>query len=258
LLACAAACLSLFVGLAVATCSGAVGSFDEWVRSGIHQFASADLTLLASAVTRLGSVAVIATLFGVAFVGFYASGRRRAALALAVVMAGAVVLENALKYALHRARPEPFFGTAPESYSFPSGHTLFSACFYGVLAWIFAARTQNVGARAATWTASLVLIAAIGLSRVYLGVHYPTDVIAGYLVAAFWITGLLASRSGREDGQRHRIVMRERAHPVRPRAARIGAGRGAASQEWRGSGLLPLWQGWSDRARIEAAHRPKA
>ena len=48
--------------------------------------------------------------------------------------------------------------------------------------------------------ASLVLIAAIGLSRVYLGVHYPTDVIAGYLVAAFWITGLLASQSGRDVG----------------------------------------------------------
>ncbi len=201
MLACAAACLSLFVGLAVATSSGTVGSFDQSVRSSIHQFASADLTLLASGVTLLGSVAVIASLFGVVFVGFYASGRRRAALALAVVMAGAVVLENGLKYALHRARPEPFFGTAPESYSFPSGHALFSACFYGALAWMFAARTRNVGARAAIWTASLVLIAAIGLSRVYLGVHYPTDVIGGYLVAAFWLTAVLASRFGRDVGR---------------------------------------------------------
>jgi undecaprenyl-diphosphatase len=44
---------------------------------------------------------------------------------------------------------------------------------------------------------SLALIAAIGLSRLYLGIHYPTDLIAGYLVAAFWITGLLASPAGR-------------------------------------------------------------
>ena len=191
-------CLSLFVGLAVATASGAVGSFDERVRAGIHQFASPDLTLLAGAITRLGSAAVIASLFGLAVVGFYASGRRRAALALAVVMAGAIVLENALKYALHRARPEPFFGIPPASYGFPSGHALFSACFYGALAWIFAARTAGVAARAAIWTAALVLIAAIGLSRIYLGFHYPTDVIGGYLVAAFWLAGLLASQSGRD------------------------------------------------------------
>ncbi len=198
LLTVAAICLSLFVGLAVAIASGTVGSFDEWVRSGIHQFASPDLTLLASAVTRLGSVAVLASLFGIAVVGFYAGGRRRTAFALAVVMAGAVVLENTLKYAFHRARPEAFFGTPPESYSFPSGHALFSACFYGALAWIFAARTRTIGARAALWTAALVLIAAVGLARVYLGVHYPTDVIGGYLVATFWLAGLLAWQSGRD------------------------------------------------------------
>ena len=54
------------------------------------------------------------------------------------------------------------------------------------------------GRAPAIWTAALVLIAAIGLSRVYLGFHYPTDVIGGYLVAAFWLTGLLASQSGRD------------------------------------------------------------
>jgi undecaprenyl-diphosphatase len=198
LLTCAAACLSLFVWLAIVTSSGAVESFDESVRSGIHRFASADLTLLARGISLLGSVAVIAPLFVIAFVGFYTAGRRRAAITLAVVMAGAVVLENGLKYALHRARPEPFFGVAPETYSFPSGHALFSACFYGTLAWILAAGTQNRSARAAIWTVSLVLIAAIGLSRLYLGVHYPTDVIAGYLVTAFWVTGLLAWRAGRD------------------------------------------------------------
>jgi undecaprenyl-diphosphatase len=197
LLACAAACLSLFVWLAIATSSGAVESFDESVRWGIHRFASTNLTLLARGVSLLGSVAVIAPLFVIAFVGFYAAGRRRAAITLAVVMAGAVVLENGLKYALHRARPEPFFGMAPETYSFPSGHALFSACFYGTLAWIFAG-TRNRRARAAIWALSLMLIAAIGLSRLYLGVHYPTDVIAGYLVAAFWITGLLAWQADRD------------------------------------------------------------
>jgi Membrane-associated phospholipid phosphatase len=100
------------------------------------------------------------------------------------------------------ARPEPFFGTAPETYSFPSGHALFSACFYGALAWLLGAALRNFGARAAIWAMSLALIAAIGLSRLYLGVHYPTDVIAGYLVAVFWITGLLASPAAKLTGSR--------------------------------------------------------
>jgi undecaprenyl-diphosphatase len=193
LLACAAACFGLFVWLAIAISSGPAGSFDEAIRSAIHRFASPDLTRLARGVSLLGSGAVIASLTVIAFIGFYAAGRRRAAIALAVVMAGAVVLENALKFALHRVRPEPFFGTAPETYSFPSGHALFSACFYGALAWLLSAAFRHFGTRAAIWAMSLALIAAIGLSRLYLGVHYPTDVIAGYLVAVFWIAGLFAS-----------------------------------------------------------------
>jgi undecaprenyl-diphosphatase len=197
MLTCAPACFGLFVWLAITISSGPAGSFDEAIRSAIHRFASPDLTRLAQGISLLGSGAVIASLFIIAFIGIHATGRRRAAIALAVVMAGAVVLENALKFAVHRARPEPFFGTAPETYSFPSGHALFSACFYGAIAWLLSAAFRNFGPRAAIWAISLALIAAIGLSRLYLGVHYPTDVIAGYLVAAFWITGLLASPAGR-------------------------------------------------------------
>jgi len=197
LLACASACFGLFVWLAISISSGAAGSFDEAVRAAIHRFASSGLTPFARGVSLFGSAAVIAALSVIAFVGFYVAGRRRAAIALAVVMAGAVVLENALKFAFQRARPEPFFGTAPETYSFPSGHALFSACFYGAFAWLLGAALRNRGLRAAIWTMSLALITAIGLSRLYLGFHYPTDVIAGYLVAAFWTTALLASRAGR-------------------------------------------------------------
>jgi membrane-associated phospholipid phosphatase len=60
----------------------------------------------------------------------YLVGLRRQAAMLIITMAGAVVIENGLKLLVHRARPEPFFGVvAPETYSFPSGHTLFSTCF---------------------------------------------------------------------------------------------------------------------------------
>jgi undecaprenyl-diphosphatase len=101
---------------------------------------------------------------------------------------GALVLDLALKYAFHRHRPTPFFGNLPTTYSFPSGHSLFSFCFYGTLAGLMAARTSSKPLKAVIYVLAAVLIFGIGLSRIYLGVHYPTDVVAGYLAAGIWVT----------------------------------------------------------------------
>ena len=106
---------------------------------------------------------------------------------LAEVMATAVVCNVGLKRLIHSRRPEPFFGTNPSSYSFPSGHALYSLSFYGVLASVLAAHAPPGAARIGIHVAAALLIAGIGLSRVYLGVHYTSDVIAGYLAAAFVI-----------------------------------------------------------------------
>src|SRR5260370_36869525 len=102
-------------------------------------------------------------------------------------MGGALVLDLALKYAFHRPRPVPFFGAAPHSWSFPSGHSLFSFCIYGVLAGLFIARVKSWPLKIAIWCAAAALIGMIGLSRIYLGVHYPSDVLAGYLAWAGWV-----------------------------------------------------------------------
>jgi undecaprenyl-diphosphatase len=103
-------------------------------------------------------------------------------------MAGATVLNFLLKLNFQRARPAAFFATAlPDSFSFPSGHALLSSCFYGILAYWISTRCANVFIQTAVWIAALLLVAAIGLSRVYLGVHYPSDVVAGYAVGTFWV-----------------------------------------------------------------------
>ena len=111
---------------------------------------------------------------------------------MVVTILGALVLDLSLKYAFHRPRPVPFLVPVPYTYSFPSGHSLFSFCFYGVLAGLLTRRIRSQTGRVLIWTLAAVLVAAIGLSRVYLGVHYPSDVIAGYLAASLWVSTLVA------------------------------------------------------------------
>jgi undecaprenyl-diphosphatase len=107
-------------------------------------------------------------------------------------MAGASVLDTVLKLAFHRARPEPYFGyVLPESYSFPSGHALFSFCFFTAGAALLAPRLQHSALRWLVWAVAASLILAIGFSRIYLGVHYPSDVLAGYAVGLIWSSVLI-------------------------------------------------------------------
>ncbi len=107
---------------------------------------------------------------------------------MAITMIGAGLLNTTLKLAFKRPRPMPFYDLLPpETYSFPSGHSLMSCCFFGALAAILSGRIKNKGTRAILWIVAAGMFLAIGFSRIYLGVHYTTDVIAGFSAALIWI-----------------------------------------------------------------------
>jgi len=182
----------LFAWLAESVVEQHTGAFDAYVRAYVHQWATPDLTRLMFAATWMGSggLAIIALL---AFALFRHFLWRRAAIWLLVTVGGAAVLSLTLKSAFHRPRPTPFFGHVPHTYSFPSGHSLFSFCFYGVLAGLLTARTMSRPLRVMIWIAAAALVFTIGLSRIYLGVHYPSDVIAGYLVGSIWVSTMLVA-----------------------------------------------------------------
>ena len=179
--------LLVFGWLAEQVLEGDSQHFDASVRNAVHQFTTPGLTRLMQAFSVLGSVAVIITLCTLAICAFAYLHRYRMAALLAITMVGVGVLDITLKHAFHRARPVAFFGMSPSSYSFPSGHALGSLCFYGVLAAILTARTRRRAARFGIWIAAIILVAMIGFSRIYLGVHYPSDVIAGFCAAAVWV-----------------------------------------------------------------------
>jgi undecaprenyl-diphosphatase len=116
-------------------------------------------------------------------------GWHRGALLVVLTVAGAALLNWLLKVSFGRARPEAFFDyPLPGSPSFPSGHALYSASIFGGLAALLAARLKHGPQRVAVWSAAVCLILLVGFSRVYLGVHYPSDVLAGYSIAVIWVT----------------------------------------------------------------------
>jgi undecaprenyl-diphosphatase len=183
-------CLFLFVWLGSEVLSGDAQRFDQVIRTWVHQFASTGMTSAMHAVSLLGYEALIFEVV-IAFIVFAALRWKRAALWLAVAMVGSVLLDAALKYAYHRVRPEAFFGSPAKYYSFPSGHALSSLCFYGVMAGLLSARAKSVWLRVVIWVIAAVLVMAIGISRIYLGVHYPSDVLAGYLAATVWVGAVI-------------------------------------------------------------------
>jgi undecaprenyl-diphosphatase len=183
----AAIALFVFGWLAEEMLEGNTQQFDSYVRAAVHQLATPGLTRLMQGFSFLGSVAAVTAMCLAAIgVSLYFRRTRTAAL-LAITMLGVAALDVALKHAFHRPRPVAFFGATPSSYSFPSGHALGSFCFYGMLATILAARARGRGAKICIWMAAVFLVGIIGFSRIYLGMHYPSDVIAGYCAAAVWV-----------------------------------------------------------------------
>jgi undecaprenyl-diphosphatase len=180
--------LVFFSWLAEEVLEGETRAFDETARSIVRNYASPTLTSFMQQVTWLGSVTwLIAFGICVAIAFIVAKWWRDVAL-LTVTMVGAIALNITLKLIFRRARPESFFETPlPSSYSFPSGHALLSLCFYGIVASIIAPHLKRRFVRPLIWATAVLLIALIGFSRIYLGVHYPTDVLGSYAVALFWV-----------------------------------------------------------------------
>jgi undecaprenyl-diphosphatase len=189
-LAIAAGALVFFGWLAEEVVEGDTKQFDAAIRMAVHNHATPLLTSVMQAFSFLGSVGWIVGFGALVACACFYFHRPRIAAFLAIAMAGASTLDSVLKLAFHRMRPIAFYGTSPSSYSFPSGHALASLCFYGILTAVLSDRMRGRKPKFFIWLAASLLVGMIGLSRIYLGVHYPSDVIAGYLAGAVWITAV--------------------------------------------------------------------
>lgn len=183
--------LIVFLWIAREMAEGDLRRLDYAIRGALHAHATPALTLVMQAVSNFGSVPFLALQTLVMFAIFVVQKWRRASVLLIGTMIGAGALDIGLKLIFHRARPEAFFIPLPHSYSFPSGHAIGSTCFYGITARLWAARARTRAGKTGIWMAAIVTIVLIGVSRIYLGVHWPSDVLAGYIAGATWVLSLL-------------------------------------------------------------------
>jgi undecaprenyl-diphosphatase len=148
-------------------------------------------------ISFMGSGTALVFLMAVAVYLLCHFRRSRAAALLAITMAGSFGISLVLKSTFHRPRPAAFFGALPNSYSFPSGHALNSLCFYGTIAAIAFMYVRRPRVRWAIWLTAALIIGMIGFSRICLGVHYPSDVIAGYCAGIVWVRLMVLLGRGR-------------------------------------------------------------
>src|SRR5215203_1269985 len=190
----AAGGLWLFGGIAEDVLTGdPIVRFDRALDDYLHAHATPALTTFFLIVTALGSIEAI-VLLGVVVATFLAWGRRWVFLGswLAAV-AGSAFLNHVLKGLFERPRPhfEHPLLLVETSYSFPSGHAMECFVIYGMLAYLAVLALRSWESRVAVVFEAALFVVLIGFSRMYLGVHYFSDVLAGYAAGGVWLSALI-------------------------------------------------------------------
>jgi undecaprenyl-diphosphatase len=154
-----------------------------------------------SLITDLGGAVVIIAVMCMALVLSWEKGHRAYAAGLIVSLGGAMAASTMLKFLVERPRPPMFFHAVVENgYSFPSNHSTAATALYAFLA--YSAWKLKLKFRTALLLVFTVIILAVGFSRVYLGVHYPSDILGGYGIGGLFVwlgTRVVERLSGAEE-----------------------------------------------------------
>lgn len=170
--------------------SDGLAAFDPGFTADVIAHRTPVVTEIARALTFLGDIPVLAALTVLVAVFLWWRSRSwRTPGLLLVAMTGSAALTYGLKMAVGRQRPQAslVIGTVDTGYSFPSGHTLNSLVFLGIVAALAWASTRSTTMRIAVGSTAAVLAAGVAASRVYLGYHWLTDVLAGWLIGLTWL-----------------------------------------------------------------------
>jgi undecaprenyl-diphosphatase len=189
-----AAALFAFAKIANEVGQGETRAFDEWLLLSLRTPGNPALPIgparvqeLMRDLTALGSTGVL-TIMVLSVVGFLAMTRKgHAAILVLVSVVGGTLLSQTMKFAFARPRPDLVpHGAEVYTASFPSGHSMMSAVVYLTLGALLARTQPDRSVKTYIMTIAVVLTTLVGISRVYLGVHWPTDVLAGWSLGGVW------------------------------------------------------------------------
>lgn len=179
--------LLMFLTAEVMTTHGFVIAADIWFENLLVSVRTPSLIYVCNWITLFGNAVVVVGVAGIALIFLWSSRATRAyAVGLAATLIGAAASDYIMKTIVERARPHGLIPNLIEtSFSFPSGHATAAMALYGFLAYLlctlFPAKTRIIT------TLAVVIIGSVGFSRLYLGLHFPSDVLAGYLLGGLWL-----------------------------------------------------------------------
>jgi undecaprenyl-diphosphatase len=177
-----------FVAVVMLVGNKRIAKFDERVISAVQGMESPGWTSIMKFFTTIGSGFVVALLTLLLCIFLYAVLKHRQELIfLVAVVGGTGILNLMLKLLFQRDRPTLHRLIEITGYSFPSGHSMAAFALYGALTYLLWRHIPSTWGRSLQVSLSSVFILAIGLSRIYLGVHYPSDVVGGYLASGTFL-----------------------------------------------------------------------
>jgi undecaprenyl-diphosphatase len=183
-----------FAELAEHVLAGGTQAFDVAILQWLHLHQHPLLTQLMTEMTYLGTGSVVVVVVGVCALFLWHTEHKHSARLLLAATIGNIILNGALKFVYHRARPSVFeWQTSAVSSSFPSGHAMSATVVYGTVAYLLMRLQKHRWAKTLTLTTAVLLILLVCLTRLYLGVHYPSDVMGGIIVGLAWAAFCMAT-----------------------------------------------------------------
>jgi undecaprenyl-diphosphatase len=170
----------VFGAITALVANGSATGADMALLNFVYSIRSAPLNGVMFSATFLGSTPFIAMAAIIIVVILRLKKSGRFSNLFWITLTASAAIDNLLKYLIRRDRPNVSPLDSGTTYSFPSGHAMNSLVFYGLIAYFIHQRIKNKNVLAVTDVAGVVLVLSIGFSRVYLGAHYPTDVLAGF------------------------------------------------------------------------------
>ncbi len=178
-------CLGCFLFLAIEVSCNEKLQFDTAVYNAVSKFLISDFaTPIVKVITNLGGAVFLITLTVTLLILIK---NKKIGLSITVNLIVITLLNHLLKIIFQRPRPVGFRLIEETGYSFPSGHSMINMAFYGYLIYLICRYVENKWLKYTLVTLLSILICLIGISRIYLGVHYASDVLAGFFAAIFYL-----------------------------------------------------------------------